>query len=443
MNKKKKFYIKTWGCQMNDYDSLTIANILKKNKIYTDTNNYYEADILILNTCSIREKAQEKLFHQLGRWKQLKNQNPNIIIAVGGCVANQEGKKIIKRSNFVDIIFGTQTLHRLPKMIEKHNKTKKISIDISFPKMEKFKNIIQPKYPNFSASISIMEGCNNYCSFCIVPYTRGKESYRPIKDIIKEVSKLSEQGIKEIQLLGQNVNSYYHIGTSGKKYTFSKLLKKISMISKIKRIRFITSNPMDFTDDIINSYYEIPKIVSFLHLPIQSGSNRILKLMKRPYSVEKYQDIVYKLKKARPQIQISSDFIVGFPGETQEDFEDTINIIKKINFDMSFSFIYSVRPGTPASKLKDNVTLIEKKNRLKILQKQIKKQALNWSNKMINSIQKILVEKIHNINENEFIGKTENYRTVIVKSKKNLLGKIIKVNITKKNKNILHGKHIQ
>ncbi|CAL4043094.1 tRNA-2-methylthio-N(6)-dimethylallyladenosine synthase [Buchnera aphidicola (Phyllaphis fagi)] len=437
----KKFYIKTWGCQMNEYDSLMITNILKQNKKYTTTNLFYEADILILNTCSIREKAYEKLFHQLGRWKILKENNPNIIIAVGGCVANQEGKNILKRAKHIDIIFGTQTLHRLPDMINQRIKKKPI-IDITFPKLEKFKNILIPKNINYSTSISIMEGCNKYCSFCIVPYTRGREISRPFHDILYEISRLVDQGVKEITLLGQNVNSYYSIDENGKKCRFSKLLQLISHIKKIKRIRFITSNPMDFNDDIINIYYNTPKIVSFLHLPIQSGSNRILKLMKRPYSIRKYKEIINKLILARPNIQISSDFIVGFPGETAHDFQKTMNIISDINFDMSFSFIYSPRPGTPASKLKDNINMTEKKIRLNILQNQIKKQAKKWTSKMLNSHQTILVEKYFNKNKNKFLGKTENNRTVIVKSNNNILGKLIKVYITQIKNNILKGKII-
>lgn len=425
---------------MNEYDSLTISSTLKQNTSYIETKNFIEAEILILNTCSIREKAQEKLFHQLGRWKKLKNKNNNIIIAVGGCVANQEGTKILKRAKFVDIIFGTQTLHRLPEMIKKKIKKNKFIIDISFPKLEKFNNIVQPNFNNYSASISIMEGCNKYCSFCIVPYTRGKESSRPFHDIINNITNLAENGIKEIQLLGQNVNSYKS-NDINKKYTFSDLLKNIALIPKIQRIRFITSNPMDFTDDIIDVYSNTPKVVSFLHLPIQSGSNKILKLMKRPYSVEQYKKIIQKLKIARPNIQISSDFIVGFPGETNTDFEDTMKIVSEINFDMSFSFIYSSRPGTPASKLKDNISILEKKNRLQILQQQIKKQTLFWNEKILYSTQKILVEK-HLQKKNQFIGKTENNRTVIFNSIQNVLGEIVTVKIINKNHNIFEGLHI-
>ncbi|QCI26075.1 tRNA (N6-isopentenyl adenosine(37)-C2)-methylthiotransferase MiaB [Buchnera aphidicola] len=435
----KKFYIKTWGCQMNEYDSLTISSTIKKHTSYIETKNFIEAEILILNTCSIREKAQEKLFHQLGRWKKLKKKNKNIIIAVGGCVANQEGSKILKRAKFVDIIFGTQTLHRLPEMIVEKIKNKKFIIDISFPKLEKFKKIVPPKFNSYSASISIMEGCNKYCSFCIVPYTRGKEISRPFYDIINNILYLAKHGIKEIQLLGQNVNSYKSTGNNNTKHTFSELLKKISSIPMIERIRFITSNPMDFTDDIIKIYAETPKLVSFLHLPIQSGSNRILKLMKRPYSVEEYKTIINKLKTVRPNIQISSDFIVGFPGETENDFSETMKIISEINFDMSFSFIYSPRPGTPAAKLKDNVNISEKKNRLQTLQKKIKEQISYWNKKIIHSQQKILVEKSLPNTKNQFLGTTENNRKVIFNSQNDVLGKIITVKIIKKKNNFFEG----
>ncbi|CAL4322629.1 tRNA (N6-isopentenyl adenosine(37)-C2)-methylthiotransferase MiaB [Buchnera aphidicola] len=436
------FYIKTWGCQMNEYDSLMISDILIKQKKYNNTQEFKKADILILNTCSIREKAQEKLFHQLGRWKKLKQQNKNLIIAVGGCVANQEGKKILKRANFVDIIFGTQTLHRLPKMISQKIKQQKSLIDISFPKLEKFNIIIPKKNVQCSQSISIMEGCNKYCSFCIVPYTRGREISRPFHDIIDEITYLSNNGTREIQLLGQNVNSYKNIDKNGKKYTFSKLLRSISLIPKIYRIRFITSNPMDFTDDIIDVYYETPKLVSFLHLPIQSGSNKILRLMKRPYSIIDYENIINKLRTARPNIQISSDFIVGFPGETEKDFLDTMHIVSKINFDMSFSFLYSPRPGTKASKLLDHTSLINKKKRLQILQEKIKQQTRKWSKKILNTNQKILVEKYFDQDKKYVLGKTEHNRTVFFEGNKNMIGKIITVQVLKQENSFFYGKYI-
>ena len=392
---KKKLYIKTWGCQMNEYDSSMITGILKKNNKYEITKSPEIADILILNTCSIREKAQEKLFHQLGRWKYLKLKNPNLIIAVGGCVATQEGKKIYKRAKYVNIIFGTQTLHRLSEMIKIASKNnKKHIIDISFPKIEKFDCLPKPYLPKISSFVSIMEGCNKYCSFCIVPYTRGKEVSRPCDDIISEIILLSKKGVREVNLLGQNVNSYRGKTDNGKICTFSELLRLIATIKGIDRIRFTTSNPMEFTDDIIDVYRDTPKLVSFLHLPVQSGSDRILKLMKRPYTIVEYKNIIKKLNNVRPNIHISSDFIIGFPGETLEDFQNTIQLIHDVNFDVSYSFIYSPRPGTPASKLYDNVTQKEKKERLYILQDLINQKTELWNKKMFNTIQSVLVEGV-------------------------------------------------
>ncbi|CAL4324244.1 tRNA-2-methylthio-N(6)-dimethylallyladenosine synthase [Buchnera aphidicola (Eriosoma grossulariae)] len=437
----QKLFIKTWGCQMNEYDSLMIINQLKT-KQYIITDNPKEADILILNTCSIREKAQEKLFHQLGRWKKLKNKNKNLIIAVGGCVATQEGKDIYKRANYINIIFGTQTVHKLPEMIDHAKKTKKLIIDISFNDHKKFNIDYIPIQKKPTAFISIMEGCNKYCSFCIVPYTRGHEISRSLDEIVYEISYLSDQGIKEVNLLGQNVNSYLGKGFNGKIYKFSELLQIISEIDGIDRIRFTTSNPFDFTDDIIYAYTQIPKIVSFLHLPVQSGSDRILKLMKRLHTIQEYKKIINKLTLARKNIQISSDFIVGFPGETQKDFEDTMKLIEDINFDMSFSFIYSKRPGTPASNLIDNTNLQEKKERLYILQKKINEQTLNWSQKMLGTTQKVLVEQISKKNCSEVYGKTENNRIVTFKGSKNLIGKIINVKIIKIHSYSLKGQMI-
>ncbi|MDE5285262.1 MAG: tRNA (N6-isopentenyl adenosine(37)-C2)-methylthiotransferase MiaB, partial [Buchnera aphidicola] len=378
----KKIHIKTWGCQMNEYDSSMIVSLLKKEYKCFITKNSEEADILILNTCSIREKAQEKVFHQLGRWRKIKKTRPEVIIAVGGCVAAQEGEEIFKRANYVDIIFGPQTLHRLPKMINNVEKKNIAQIDINFPDLEKFEYLSYPSQKGFTASISIMEGCNKYCSFCVVPYTRGQEVSRPCDDIIVEISLLAEKGIREINLLGQNVNAYQGPTYNGKICVFSELLRLVSEIDGIDRIRFTTSNPLEFTDDIIDVYYDTPKLVSFLHLPVQSGSNKILQLMKRSYTIEDYQSIIEKLIIARPNIQISSDFIVGFPGESENDFQQTIHFIKKINFDMSFSFIYSNRPGTPASSMEDNINLITKKERLYVLQKNINIQTMQWSRKM-------------------------------------------------------------
>ncbi|QCI18401.1 tRNA (N6-isopentenyl adenosine(37)-C2)-methylthiotransferase MiaB [Buchnera aphidicola (Aphis nasturtii)] len=435
----KNIYIKTWGCQMNEYDSSMIARNLEKTGKYFITTKSEQADILVLNTCSIREKAQEKVFHQLGRWKKLKDTNPNIIIAVGGCVATQEGEEIFKRSRYVDIIFGTQSLHKLPKMINEVEKNKKFVIDISFPQLDKFNYSLPIKNKGYTASISIMEGCNKYCSFCVVPYTRGKEISRPSDDILFEISNLAENGIREINLLGQNVNAYEGSTFNGKICFFSELLRLISEIDGIERIRFTTSNPLEFSDDIIEVYKDTPKLVSFLHLPVQSGSNKILQLMKRSYTTEEYEKIIEKLVKARPNIQISSDFIVGFPGESKEDFKQTINFIKKINFDMSYSFIYSSRPGTPASEMKDEISLQEKKERLYTLQNCINKQTMSWSRRMLGSKQCILVEGQSKKYPMKLYGKTENNRIVNFDGESNMIGKFVKVKINEVHTHILNG----
>lgn len=425
----KYIYIQTWGCQMNEYDSSMIISLLEKNNEYLVTKNIEKAHILILNTCSIREKAQEKVFHQLGRWKKLKNNNPDIIIAVGGCVATQEGKQIFERANYVDIVFGTQTLHRLPKMISEVKKNRKPKIDINFPKLEKFNYFLKPKKKGFTASISIMEGCNKYCSFCVVPYTRGNEISRPCDDVLFEISILAKQGVREINLLGQNVNAYQGPTFNKKICYFSELIRLVSEIEGIDRIRFTTSNPLEFTDDIIEVYRDTPKLVSFLHLPVQSGSNKILKLMKRSYTTKDYQYIIEKLISARPDIQISSDFIVGFPGESEIDFQKTISFIKKINFDMSFSFIYSNRPGTLASTLKDETHLEEKKTRLYFLQNLINIQTMMWSRKMFGSTQSVLVEGLSNADTMELYGRTENNRIVTFVGTHDMIGQFVNVKI--------------
>ncbi|XRX42738.1 MAG: tRNA (N6-isopentenyl adenosine(37)-C2)-methylthiotransferase MiaB [Buchnera aphidicola (Eriosoma harunire)] len=432
-------FIKTWGCQMNEYDSKLILNHLIKKNTYTISKTEYNANILILNTCSIREKAQEKLFHQLGRWKKLKEKNPNLIIAVGGCVAIQEGERIYKRANYINIIFGTQTLHKLDDMIQNARKYNRLIIDISFRNINKFNISPYKTKKKPTALVSIMEGCNKYCSFCIVPFTRGREISRPIDKIIYEIVALSEQGVKEINLLGQNVNAYLGKGKNGRSYMFSELLLIVSEIEGIERIRFTTSNPIEFTDDIIYVYTQSKKIVSFLHLPIQSGSNRILQLMKRSHTTEEYKNIIKKLTIARKNIQISSDFIIGFPGETEEDFQSTIEFIKEINFDMSFSFIYSKRPGTPAENFTDNTTLEEKKYRLYQVQNIINTQTLNWSKKMINTEQTVLVENISKNNPLELYGKTENNRIVKFLGSHHLIGKLINIKITNADTYLLNG----
>lgn len=437
----KKIHIKTWGCQMNEYDSEKISTLLKNTHQYDITNIAEEADILILNTCSIREKAQEKVFHQLGRWKHIKQKNQNVIIGVGGCVASQEGDSIKKRAPMVDIIFGPQTLHRLPKMIDQIKTTKKSIIDISFPEIEKFEKIpiAKPKGP--SACISIMEGCDKYCSFCIVPHTRGAEISRPYKDILTEIKKFTISGVREIHLLGQNVNSYFYEKNCKTKTScsFAQLVHMISKIKKIKRIKFTTSHPIDFTDEVINIYETIPKLTNFLHLPIQSGSNKILEQMQRGYSVNEYKHIIKKLKKIRPNILIGSDFIVGFPNETKNDFYKTIKVIKDLDFDASFSFIYSPRPGTLAADLKDNVTINEKKKRLHILQKHINQQVILHTRRMLGSSQSVLVEGYSKKNPKNLFGRTENNRIVNFKGPKDMIGELIKIKIIDINLNTLFG----
>lgn len=436
----KKVYIKTWGCQMNEYDSSKITDLLKLHgyKIVQKAEN---ADILLLNTCSIREKAQEKIFHQLGRWKEFKKNNPKLIIGVGGCVASQEGKKIFVRANYVDIVFGPQTLHFLPKMINKVFSFGKAVINVSFKyKIEKFDYFPEPQVNHCTAFVSIMEGCNKYCSFCIVPYTRGKEISRPCKDILLEISQLAKKGVKEVNLLGQNVNAYHSITDDFKVCNFSKLLRLVASIKNIERIRFTTSHPSEFTDDIIDVYLDTPKLVSFLHLPVQSGSNNILKRMKRSYTVSDYKKIIQKLTNIRPNIQISSDFIVGFPGESNYDFQQTMELISEINFDNSYSFVYSSRPGTPASKIPDKVPEIEKKKRLHILQNRIKQQSDNWSKKMLGTVQKILVEGISKKNIMEFYGRTENNRVVNFEGSPDMIGNFIDIKIIDIYKNSLRGR---
>ncbi|VFP88556.1 tRNA-2-methylthio-N(6)-dimethylallyladenosine synthase [Buchnera aphidicola (Cinara piceae)] len=427
---KKKIYIKTWGCQMNEHDSSIIKNILQKEKKYTVTNKPEISNILILNTCSIREKAQEKLFHQLGRWKKLKQKNPDIIIAVGGCVATQEGKKIYKRAKFINIIFGPQSLHKLPKLLYQSYKNKNLIIDIKGKSLKKFDYSPQKQTKKFTSFVTIMEGCNKYCSFCIVPYTRGKEVSRDNKEIISEIKKLTTIGVREIILLGQNVNSYHINNTlNKKKYRFSDLLYSISEIPEIQRIRYITSHPKDFSDDIIQAYKYIPQLTNFLHLPVQSGSNKILRLMKRGYTIEVYENIINKLKHIRPKINISSDFIIGFPGETEDDFEKTLHFISKINFDTSYSFIYSKRPGTRAAKLIDNTSIEEKKNRLSILQKKISQQSLQWRRRMLGTTQSVLVEGIAKNNIQELYGRTENNRIINFEGNPKFIGKFIKLKV--------------
>lgn len=436
----KKLHIKTWGCQMNEYDSSKMADLLDSTHGYQLTEEAEEADVLLLNTCSIREKAQEKVFHQLGRWKNLKEKNPDLIIGVGGCVASQEGDHIRQRAPYVDIVFGPQTLHRLPEMINRLRGNRSPIVDVSFPEIEKFDRLPEPRAEGPTAFVSIMEGCNKYCTYCVVPYTRGEEVSRPADDILLEIAQLAAQGVREINLLGQNVNAYRATNHDGSECTFAELLRLVASIDGIDRLRFTTSHPIEFTDDIIAVYEDTPELVSFLHLPVQSGSDRILTMMKRAHTALEYKSLIRKIRKARPGIQISSDFIVGFPGETQEDFEQTMKLIADVEFDMSYSFVFSARPGTPAADMPDDVPEEEKKQRLYILQERINQQAMQFSRCMLGTTQRILVEGLSRKSVMELSGRTENNRVVNFEGTPDLIGKFVDVEITDVNPNSLRGK---
>ena len=386
----KKLFIKTHGCQMNEYDSAKMFDLLQEKENFEMAESEDQADLLILNTCSIREKAQEKVFHQIGRWRKIKDKKPDLKIAIGGCVASQEGDKIIKRAPAVDIVFGPQTLHKLPELYNEKDKTNINQVDISFPKLEKFDHFPVQGTGEPSAFVSIIEGCNKYCSFCVVPKTRGHEVSRTIEDILNEVSALADKGTREIHLLGQNVNNFK--GTyKGEKSSLAKLIELTSKIENIERIRYTTSHPHEFKDDLVEVYDRVPELVSHVHLPVQSGSDRILELMRRRYNVEKYLDLVERIRTVRPSMSFSSDFIVGFPGETKEDFAKTMDIVNEVKFDESFSFIYSPRPNTPASDMPDDVSAEEKKERLDILQSRLSQFSFGYSRKMVGSIQNCLV----------------------------------------------------
>lgn len=430
-----KLYIKTFGCQMNEYDSSKMVQLLN----LPLTENVDEADLIIFNTCSVREKAAEKVFSDLGRVRELKNENPNLMIAVGGCVASQEGQNIIQRAPYVDIVFGPQTLHRLPELIREAKQKRKSVVDISFPEIEKFDRLPEPKADGPTAFVSIMEGCSKYCSFCIVPYTRGEEISRPFDDVIAEIVKLTEQGVKEINLLGQNVNDYRGLMHSGEIADLALLIHYVAAIDEIARIRFTTSHPSAFSENLIQAYAEEPKLADHLHLPVQSGSDRILAAMKRNYTALEYKSKIKKLRQVRPNISISSDFIVGFPGETAQDFEATMNLIHDIGFDHSYSFIYSARPGTPAAQFPDDVSLETKKERLAILQQRILLQAQNISDNMVGTEQKILVTAPSKKHQNEVQGRTENNRIVNFSGTKDLIGKMVTVKITEVRPNSLRG----
>ncbi|ELG4676377.1 tRNA (N6-isopentenyl adenosine(37)-C2)-methylthiotransferase MiaB [Vibrio cholerae] len=435
----KKLLIKTWGCQMNEYDSSKMADLLNAANGYELTEIPEEADVLLLNTCSIREKAQEKVFHQLGRWKNLKDKKPGVVIGVGGCVATQEGDSIRDRAPYVDVIFGPQTLHRLPEMIKQSQTSDAPVMDISFPEIEKFDRLPEPRAEGPTAFVSIMEGCSKYCTYCVVPYTRGEEVSRPMDDVLFEIAQLAEQGVREVNLLGQNVNAYRGATHDGGICSFAELLRLVATIDGIDRIRFTTSHPLEFTDDIIAVYEDTPELVSFLHLPVQSGSDRILTMMKRPHTAIEYKSIIRKLRKARPDIQISSDFIVGFPGETDKDFQDTMKLIRDVDFDMSFSFIFSPRPGTPAADYPCDLSEEVKKERLYELQQQINSQAMRYSRLMLGTEQRILVEGPSKKDLMELRGRTENNRVVNFEGSPDLIGQFVDVKIVDVFPNSLRG----
>jgi len=439
----KKLFIKTWGCQMNEYDSDKMADLLDATHGYTAALAPEDADIILLNTCSIREKAQEKVFHQLGRWKHLKKDKPELIIGVGGCVASQEGDEIRKRAPFVDIVFGPQTLHRLPEMIGQIKGGERSVVDVSFPEIEKFDRLPEPRADGPTAFVSIMEGCSKYCSFCVVPYTRGEEVSRPVDDVLVEIAQLAAQGVREVNLLGQNVNAFRGEHHDGAICRFAELLELVASIDGIDRIRYTTSHPVEFTDDIVDAYANIPELVDHLHLPVQSGSDRILNLMKRGHTAIEYKSTLRKLKKVRPNLAMSSDFIIGFPGETNEDFEATMNLINHVGYDMSFSFIYSARPGTPAADAVDDVPEEEKKQRLQILQQRINQNAQIIARNMLDTQQRILVEGPSKKDPAELSGRTENNRVVNFIGTPDMIGEFVDVLITSVFSNSLRGDVIQ
>ena len=427
-----KLYIRTFGCQMNEYDSDKMADVLGAADGLEKTDNPEEADVILFNTCSVREKAQEKVFHDLGRVKHLKQKNPNLIIGVGGCVASQEGEAIVARAPYVDLVFGPQTLHRLPKLIAERKSSGRSQVDISFPEIEKFDNLPPARVEGASAFVSIMEGCSKYCTFCIVPYTRGDEVYRPLADVLAEVAGLAAQGVKEVTLLGQNVNAWRAPidGESGEMADFAFLLECVHDIPGIERLRYTTSHPREMTQRVVDAYAKLPKLVSHLHLPVQAGSDRVLAAMKRGYTVLEYKSLVRRLRAARPDISLSSDFIIGFPGETEADFEATMKLIDDLKFDTSFSFVYSSRPGTPASDLPDDTPADVKLARLARLQKRIEEYAAEISASMVGSVQRILVEGPSKKDPNELAGRTDNNRVVNFAGNPRLVGHFVDVTIT-------------
>ncbi len=435
-----KLYIKTYGCQMNEYDSARMADVLRQSHGLELTQDEAEADVILVNTCSIREKAQEKVFSQLGRWKDYKRGDRPVLIGVGGCVASQEGAAIVKRAPHVDLVFGPQTLHRLPELIQARRDSGKPQVDISFPEIEKFDRLPEPRADGPTAFVSIMEGCSKYCSYCVVPYTRGEEISRPFDDVLAEVATLAEQGVREVNLLGQNVNAYRGPMHEGAIADLGLLIHAIAEIDGIGRIRFTTSHPLEFSDSLIEAYASVPKLANFLHLPVQSGSDRILAAMKRGYTALEYKQKIRKLRAMRPDITLSSDFIVGFPGETDADFDKTMKLIEDVGFDQSFSFIFSPRPGTPAANLPDDTPAEVKHARLERLQAALNANAARYSAAMVGTTQRILVEGPSRKNPRELTGKTENMRSVNFAAPTRLIGRFVDVVITEALTNSLRGR---
>lgn len=425
---------------MNEYDSSKMLDVLRAAHGLEKTDNLTEADVILLNTCSIREKAQEKVFSQLGQWRKYKQNNPHVVIGVGGCVASQEGRDIIKREPLVDLVFGPQTLHRLPQMLEEHWATQKPVVDISFPEIEKFDHLPAPRAEGPVAFVSIMEGCSKYCSYCVVPYTRGEEISRPFDDVLAECYQLAEQGVREINLLGQNVNDYQGNMHEGDTADLALLIQYISAIEGLDRIRFTTSHPLAFTDNLVNAFAEVPELANHLHLPVQSGSDRILGLMKRGYTALEFKSKIRKLRKVRPDIRLSTDIIVGFPGETEQDFEDTLNLVHDIGFDLSFSFIFSARPGTPAANLPDDTPMDIKKQRLKILQDRLLLQATRYSAAMVGGTHRVLVTGPSKKNPEQWAGRTECNRVINFDGPDNLQGQFVNIHVTEAQPNSLRGR---
>jgi tRNA-2-methylthio-N6-dimethylallyladenosine synthase len=434
-----KVFVRTHGCQMNEYDSIKMVDVLAAEGDYERVQTPEAADVILLNTCSIREKAQDKVFSELGRWRELKQANPRLVIGVGGCVASQEGAAIVERAPFVDMVFGPQTLHRLPEMVSRARDTGRAVIDVSFPEIEKFDRLPEPRADGPTAFVSIMEGCSKYCSFCVVPYTRGEEISRPFEDVLAECAELAEQGVREVTLLGQNVNGYDGAMDSGERADLALLIHYVAAIDGIERIRFTTSHPLDFNQALVDAYAQVPELVNHLHLPVQSGSNNVLQLMKRNHGRELFLDLIHRLRQARPDITLSSDFIIGFPGEMRQDFEDTMDLVEQVGFDQSFSFVFSRRPGTPAAQLPDATSREEKKERLQRLQAKLNANAQAISEAMVGGVESVLVDGHSRKDDQELKGRTQNNRVVNFPGNARLIGRFVRVRITEAKANSLRG----